>query len=196
MAPPPWLPGAPVVEALNTRFATAVASNKLSETGVLLHQWDETEEPGKLWRGCPTGGGSCAINGRDWGGWWSCSIIYGDMLMRRYGSPIKIFTLGGDSKSCRSRTDASSALYELVECRVHTLDRLCSQRAASSSSPHRSLNACVAALQQTAGRGTKVKIQLTWARLDSAVGLCGASQNGELVTRGAAAIPLLQRTCS
>ena len=42
--PPPQPPVSRVVERLNERFSTASASNNLAQAGVLLHQWDRTEE--------------------------------------------------------------------------------------------------------------------------------------------------------
>lgn len=46
-------PGGTIAERLNQRFRTGKASNDLEEIGVILHQFDETEDPEMPWRRCP-----------------------------------------------------------------------------------------------------------------------------------------------
>lgn len=52
--PPPSPPGPNVAEVLNTRFHEGGASNDLAKAGILLRQFDHTEDLAHPWRGCPS----------------------------------------------------------------------------------------------------------------------------------------------
>ena len=75
--PPPRPPPSPLVALLNQKFRDGGQSSDLSKAGVLLRQFDATEDNAKPWRGCPNGnvrdgaGNECAI----YGGRFSASII-------------------------------------------------------------------------------------------------------------------------
>jgi hypothetical protein len=82
--PPPSLPlpatpapQAAIIAELNRRFREGHASNDLASAGVLLRQFDMTEDQTMPWRGCPNhvafegAGNECAI----YGGRFSASIV-------------------------------------------------------------------------------------------------------------------------
>ena len=46
-------PGGAIVERLNFRFRDGRPSNELEEIGVILHQFDESEDPDMPWKRCP-----------------------------------------------------------------------------------------------------------------------------------------------
>ena len=46
-------PGGAVVDRLNTRFRTGRPSNDLDSIGVIMHQFDESEDPDMPWKRCP-----------------------------------------------------------------------------------------------------------------------------------------------
>ena len=57
------------MDKLSTLFVDGTPSNHLSLAGLLVHCFDQTEDPQELWKPCTSG--YC----KQFGGWWSASII-------------------------------------------------------------------------------------------------------------------------
>lgn len=81
------------MQRLNSRFRDGHASNDLEEAGVILRQFDSTEDYSAPWRGCPHGkkvpegaGNDCAI----FGGRFSASIVNAALVKPSKIGPDKI----------------------------------------------------------------------------------------------------------
>lgn len=83
-----------IVHTLNARFRDGKASNELAHAGLLLRQFDDTEDQSQPWRGCPAhvvtagSGRECQIYGNRF----SASIISAELFVKQ--QKIRIFSNG------------------------------------------------------------------------------------------------------
>ena len=91
---PPPPPARPLLETLNARFQDGIASNDLEKAGVIVRQFDRTEDIQRPWRGCPNhdasdgAGNDCALFGNRL----SASILNAGMVPRTGERRVPLFS--------------------------------------------------------------------------------------------------------
>ena len=92
--PPPFPPLVLGVRAINDAFRAGLASNRLSEIGLIMHQWDGEESESQPWVACME---NCITQGQRLHGRLSSMIIYQALRKRkdRVAIPIPFGERGG-----------------------------------------------------------------------------------------------------